>query len=181
MSIPPMSELMLGKRSMRASTVQWFIVCLCLAAVLAQPANALGTVFGQATGAVRIGRVLTAASVRGWGDYVARDQFLPGELVWLYAETLGTARNARVVMISISVDSDAAAWRSAMAAEKMPWHQHLDSSGRIARLFGVRPIPTTLVIDGEGVVRKRIVGYSSSLSATLDDAIRKALKKEPPR
>lgn len=89
--------------------------------------------------------------------------------------------NDRVVMISVSVDSDAAAWRSALAREKMPWHQCLDSSGRIAQLFGVRPIPSTFVLDGEGVVRKRIVGYSSSFDLALADGIEKALKRSGPR
>jgi len=54
-----------------------------------------GVVSGQTAG-VRFGRVVTAASVRAWGTYVARDSFTPGGRVWVYAETLGTVRDGRV-------------------------------------------------------------------------------------
>jgi thioredoxin-like negative regulator of GroEL len=82
-----------------------------------------------------------------------------------------------VVLVSISVDTDAAAWRAAIADEKMVWRHHLDSSGRISRLFGVRPIPTTVVIDGEGIVRDRIIGVSPSYGLTLESDVRDGLKR----
>lgn len=82
-----------------------------------------------------------------------------------------------VVLVSISVDTDAAAWRATIADEKMTWRHHLDSSGRISRLFGVRPIPTTVVIDGEGIVRDRIIGVSRSYGLTLEADVRDGLKR----
>ena len=52
----------------------------------------------QAAGAVRFGRVTTASEVRSWGNYVVKSEFLPGDRVWVYAETFGTVRTGRVDM-----------------------------------------------------------------------------------
>ena len=64
-------------------------------------------------------------------------------------------------------------FRKALGKEK--------TSARVARLFGVRPIPSTFVLDAEGIIRKRIVGYSSSFGFQLEEAIDKALKPPRPR
>jgi thiol-disulfide isomerase/thioredoxin len=84
------------------------------------------------------------------------------------------------VLVSISVDRDAKAWRDAVTADKMTWPQSLDTSGTIARLFQINPIPTTIVLDGEGIVRDRIEGYSRDYAATLDADLRKWLKALTP-
>jgi thiol-disulfide isomerase/thioredoxin len=103
-------------------------------------------------------------------------------------ETIPTLRklaqrhaNAPFVLISISLDRDANAWRRAVAADKMTWPQHLDTGGTVARLFKIQPIPTAIVIDGDGIVRDRIEGYSSGYAAALDGDLRKWLRalKDP--
>jgi len=53
----------------------------------------------QPAAGVRFGRVLTASAVQGWGQYSARDRFLPGERVWVYAETVGTTRKGQVNLV----------------------------------------------------------------------------------
>ncbi len=85
-----------------------------------------------------------------------------------------------VVLLSISVDDDASAWRAAIAEGKMAWRHSLDDSGRISKLFSVGPIPTTVVIDGEGIIRGRLVGYSESYGFELEDAVRDGLKRLAP-
>jgi thiol-disulfide isomerase/thioredoxin len=85
-----------------------------------------------------------------------------------------------VVLLSISVDDDAAAWRAAIADGKMAWRHSRDDSGRVAKLFGVGPIPTTVVIDGEGIIRGRLVGYWDSFGFELEDAVRDGLKRLAP-
>jgi thiol-disulfide isomerase/thioredoxin len=82
-----------------------------------------------------------------------------------------------VVLLSVSIDTDANAWRAAIADGKMAWRHSLDDSGRIAKLFNVGPIPTTVVIDGEGIVRGRIVGLSAVYGFELEDAVRDGLKR----
>ena len=83
----------------------------------------------------------------------------------------------RVTLISVSVDTDRAAWQSAVKQEKMTWTQVMDGDGRISNEFRVRPIPTAVVIDGEGIIRKWILGFSDSYGATLDASVRDALKR----
>jgi thiol-disulfide isomerase/thioredoxin len=84
--------------------------------------------------------------------------------------------NAPFVLISVSVDRDAAAWRSAVAADKMTWPQYRDASNTVARLFKLGPIPTTVILDGEGIIRDRLEGYSMSYGSTLDQDVRRWLK-----
>jgi thiol-disulfide isomerase/thioredoxin/Tfp pilus assembly protein PilF len=85
-----------------------------------------------------------------------------------------------VVLLSISVDDDADAWRAAIAAGKMTWRHSMDGNGRVSKLFGVGPIPMTVVIDGEGIIRGRLVGFSDSFGFELEDAVRDGLKRLAP-
>lgn len=48
-----------------------------------------------------------------------------------------------------------------MRAEGLDWVAVLDEEGDLARRFGVRGVPTTFVIDGEGMIRFRESGYST--------------------
>lgn len=81
-----------------------------------------------------------------------------------------------VVLISISVDSDDDAWRSLIAKEKLQWPQVRDDGGKLAQLFAIRPIPTTFIVDPEGIIRVRTTGYSLFYGAELEGEIRKNLK-----
>jgi thiol-disulfide isomerase/thioredoxin len=82
-----------------------------------------------------------------------------------------------VVLLSVSVDDDASVWRAAIAEGKMAWRHALDDNGRLAKAFSVGPIPTTVVIDGEGIIRGRLVGYSDSYGFEIEDAVRDGLKR----
>ena len=64
----------------------------------------------------------------------------------------------RVVLISVSEDRDEHAWSDFVEKKKMTWPQYLDRDERIVELFQVRAYPTYLVIDPEGMIRRRIVG-----------------------
>jgi thiol-disulfide isomerase/thioredoxin len=85
-----------------------------------------------------------------------------------------------VVLLSISVDDDAEAWRAAISAGKMTWRHSLDPGDRVAKAFSVGPIPMTVVIDGEGIIRGRLVGYSDSYGLEIEDAVRDGLKRLVP-
>ncbi len=86
----------------------------------------------------------------------------------------------RVVVISISADEDEQAWRNFVAAKKMNWPQYWDKDGNIAELCKVHAFPTYLVLDGEGIVHRAIVGGSEFNAATIESEIRKRLKMLPP-
>jgi len=62
-------------------------------------------------------------------------------------------------IISISVDKDTAAWKGAVAKDKIGiWHQLLDNS--LAESFGINGIPTQLLIDKTGAIAGRYVGFN---------------------
>ena len=67
-------------------------------------------------------------------------------------------KSDKVVVISISADEDDAAWRQFIAKKKMEWPQYRDADSKLRKAFGVNEFPTYLVIDGEGVVKARIIG-----------------------
>lgn len=64
----------------------------------------------------------------------------------------------KLVVISSSVDNDENAWRDYIAKKEMSWPQYLDKDETLTSAFGVNAFPTYIVIDGEGFIRKRIVG-----------------------
>ena len=66
----------------------------------------------------------------------------------------------KLVLISVSADKDEHQWRDFVAKKKMDWAQYRDSDGRILNAFGVHSFPTYMVIDGDGVIRGRIMGLN---------------------
>lgn len=80
------------------------------------------------------------------------------------------------VLIGISSDSEDEVWRDFTAKNKMLWTQYRDKDRKIQRAFGVRAFPTYVIIDHEGIVQHRSVGMTWSRAASLDDAIKKAVK-----
>ena len=83
------------------------------------------------------------------------------------------------VIVGVSLDHEQAAWRSYIAANKMEWPQYLDRNGAIARLFQVRPIPTYVLIDHEGIVRETQSGWSPTVDGWLNSKVNKYLKAIP--
>jgi thiol-disulfide isomerase/thioredoxin len=51
------------------------------------------------------------------------------------------------------------AWKDYIADKKMVWPQYLDSTNQIARLFDVHEFPSYILIDHEGILRERKIGY----------------------
>jgi peroxiredoxin/Flp pilus assembly protein TadD len=67
-------------------------------------------------------------------------------------------RSDKVVVISISANEDEAAWRDFIAKKKMEWAQYRDADSKVRKSFGIHAFPTYLVIDGDGIIKQRIVG-----------------------
>ncbi len=84
-----------------------------------------------------------------------------------------------VQIISISSDSDEQAWRSFVAAQHMNWTEYIDLPRSIQNAFGVDSLPTYVVIDKDGVVRFRQSGFGNETPGEIEEAINKALKRDP--
>lgn len=65
-----------------------------------------------------------------------------------------------LVVISVSLDSDEAKWKSFVAKNGMTWLQYRDGGfgGVLAKQFGVTAIPATFTIDADGVLEDQHVG-----------------------
>jgi peroxiredoxin/Flp pilus assembly protein TadD len=83
------------------------------------------------------------------------------------------------VLLSISVDSDDGEWRAFLKKHKMAWPQHRDTSRKVVRAFEVTGYPTYILLDHEGIIRYRSLGYSSYKDGQVEEAVRKWLKARP--
>ncbi len=86
----------------------------------------------------------------------------------------------KLVLISISADSNQQSWREFITTRKMDWPQYRDSDGGIRKSFAVNAFPTYLVIDPEGFIQQRIVGLDPQQTVVfrLKDALRTMLPSE---
>jgi len=80
------------------------------------------------------------------------------------------------VLISISVDADENVLRTFLGKEQLQWAQYHDRDGKVRQLFEVEPIPTYVVINAEGIVQGRLVGWGGAQSGRLNKLIKKSLK-----
>ncbi len=80
----------------------------------------------------------------------------------------------KLVLFSISADSDDDSWRKFVEKKHMDWMQYRDSDHQLLDAFGVHSFPTYLVIDGDGIIRQRLTGMNPQetvvhrLRATLE-------------
>jgi len=62
-------------------------------------------------------------------------------------------------VLSVSLDRDSAAWKSAVEEDGMVWNHVIDATGNIAQTYGVEGIPFTLLLDKEGkIIAKNLRG-----------------------
>ncbi len=85
-----------------------FVLCCGLPLFSASPDASVRSLPGVARQAqlpqpastgVRMGRVTAAGAVAGYGAFASVTRFLPGQTVWLYAETLGTVKDGKVDLV----------------------------------------------------------------------------------
>ena len=70
----------------------------------------------------------------------------------------------KLVVISVSADSDEQAWKRFIVQKNMDWAQYWDHDAHIRDEFGVHAFPTYLIIDPGGFVYERIVGLNPQVS-----------------
>jgi peroxiredoxin len=63
-------------------------------------------------------------------------------------------KNQKFQIIGISLDRGKSDLESYIEKEKLTWPQYYDSSRQISNMYQVRSIPSTFLIDGNGIIRK---------------------------
>jgi len=57
---------------------------------------------------------------------------------------------------SVSLDKDKTAWEQAISADKLSWESHVSDlqywNSKYAGIYGVRSIPNSFLIDGNGII-----------------------------
>lgn len=82
-------------------------------------------------------------------------------------------RDTDAVVLGISIDDNEPAARSFLSMFPVTYPMLLDAGGRtVADTWGVSSIPATIVIDKQGVVRKRHLGYSPTMLANTVKFVR---------
>jgi peroxiredoxin len=89
----------------------------------------------------------------------------------------------RVVILSISGDSEEGKWCEFVDAKKMDWLQYRDADRRIGKLFEVHGIPCYVIIDPDGFIRERIIGRNpqESIVHRLKETLNTAMSEPPSR
>jgi thiol-disulfide isomerase/thioredoxin len=80
-----------------------------------------------------------------------------------------------VVFVGIAKDEEPK-WTKYLEKASMDWPQYLDADERVSRMFKIEGFPTYIVLDGDGIVRARRIGYASDTTAWLEREIKKTLK-----
>ena len=109
-----------------------------------------------------------------WGTWCAPCRAATPDLVQIYRRY---AAKDPFEIIGISSDSraDEGKWRAYIDEHKMDWPNYLDLDRKLHRLFEVGPIPTYIVVDGEGVMRFTTTGWGPSAGSRLEGEVRVAI------
>ena len=83
-----------------------------------------------------------------------------------------------LVVLSVSIDKDAAKWQTFVEQHGMTWPQYWDNGGGMAALFGVHAIPQYFTIDAQGVLRSEELGRGADIDGRLKKLVAQAQRME---
>lgn len=59
----------------------------------------------------------------------------------------------KFVVLSVSLDRNEEKWKQAIDADGLDWDSHCwDKEGKVTKMYGVRSIPYSFLIDGDGMI-----------------------------
>ncbi|MEQ6117943.1 TlpA disulfide reductase family protein [Reichenbachiella sp. MALMAid0571] len=80
----------------------------------------------------------------------------------------------KLAIVNFSLDKNASAWDKASKADSIIWHNVSDlegGKGRVKTIYGVQAMPTSFLIDENGIIVKRFYGFDTS-GRIIDDLIK---------
>ena len=89
-------------------------------------------------------------------------------------------KDQKFQIIGISLDRSMGPLKAYIKKEKLEWLHHWDNNGRISSMYKVRGIPSTFLIDGEGVIRKtnlRGAALKTAVAELVKENLRKSAEK----
>lgn len=110
-----------------------------------------------------------ALVVRFWADWC---KYCEGEMRAI--EPVYRANQGKLQVLAINAGQDKATISAFMAKLDVSYPALLDENSAIARSYGVVGLPTTFFIDGQGIVRGKIVGEADE--ATFARHVQELLK-----
>ena len=90
-------------------------------------------------------------------------------------EIYGKYKDKEVAFVNISIDTDKAKWLAAVAEENNPWTQLLNNDNVAQKLFGETAIPITFLIDKEGKIIAKELGYDPTRNSAIENELKRLL------
>ena len=93
-----------------------------------------------------------------WGSWCGPCRKENPELVKLYRQYKETTfkNNARFEIVSVAIETDEGQWKRAIGKDQLDWAYHIVQLDRfnspIAKVFGVREIPTKYLLNDKGKI-----------------------------
>ncbi|MGB3946575.1 MAG: TlpA disulfide reductase family protein [Bacteroidia bacterium] len=78
-----------------------------------------------------------------------------------------------VEFIHISIDENKDYWLNAVSQENMPWIQLFDNNEIAPKLFAVTAVPTTYLIDKNGKILVKEIGFNSNGNGEIEKRLKK--------
>lgn len=84
-------------------------------------------------------------------------------------------RSGKFEIYSISIDEDKKAWLKAVEEENNPWLQSLDTKNISQSGFAVTGVPSTFLIDPQGMIIAKEVGFDPSGGSEIEKKLKQLL------